>query len=40
MTEVSHLEIPAAEDAVVENERLVDQAGFRELDIRIPAYAH
>jgi hypothetical protein len=37
---MSHLEIPAAEDAVVENERLIDQAGFRELDIRIPAYAH
>jgi hypothetical protein len=35
-----YLEVPAAEQAVVEDERFVDQAGLGELDIRIPAYAH
>jgi hypothetical protein len=36
----TYLEISVAELAVVKDESLVDQTGFCELYIRIPAYAH
>lgn len=36
----TYLQIPSAEDAVVEDEGLIDQVWFGELNIRIPAYAH
>lgn len=36
----SYLQVPSAEDAVVEDEGLIDQVWFGELNIRIPAHAH
>jgi hypothetical protein len=36
----TYLQIPVAELAVVEDKSLIDQTGFCELYIGIPAYAH
>lgn len=36
----SYLQVPSAEDALIQNQRLLDKIRFCELHIRIPAYAY